>query len=124
MMQHIKNAMLLVFVLSIATGCSSMKTASVVSTAGATGAVVGSVTSGGILAPAIGAGLASGGSAIFMDWVTPDEKPHPPPNIFSVLQTLISVAGWGAILAFFVIPAIFGWLLPGPLKLKGVGKKK
>jgi hypothetical protein len=38
-------------------------------------------------------------------------------NFFSVLEQLVEIGGW-ALLLIFVVPMIFGWVLPGPLEKK------
>jgi hypothetical protein len=44
-----------------------------------------------------------------------------PDNFWTALGDLISVSGYGIILVI-LIPMVFSWLLPGPVKFKGKDK--
>ena len=104
-------------------GCTTLKKASIVGIAGGTGALVGTVLSGGAIAPILGATttafVASAvvsatpiGNAI-MNECAPD-------NFWSLLGSLVEMGGWLLILVF-VVPMVLGWILPGPLEKKKKG---
>ena len=44
-----------------------------------------------------------------------------PDNFWTLLGNLIEMGGWALIL-IVIIPMIFSWLLPGPIKFKGRDK--
>jgi len=103
-----------------AIGCTTIKKATVVATGAALGATAGTVLSGGVAAPILGAMT----SAFVTDVVT--EISHrtavsnvdcAPDNIWTILQSLVQIGGWGLLLVF-VGPMILGWILPGPLERK------
>jgi hypothetical protein len=92
----------------------------VVATGAALGATVGTVLSGGVLAPIAGAMT----SAFVTDVVTEisyrtavSDMDCAPDNIWTILQSLVEIGGW-ALLLIFVAPMIIGWILPGPLERK------
>jgi len=102
------------------TGCAATKKAGIVATAAGTGAVAGTVLSGGAIAPIVGATT----SAFVADVVTTvvDESPTTmtdcaPDNFWTILGKLVEVGGWALIL-IVVAPIILGWILPGPLEKK------
>ena len=104
-------------------GCGTIKKAGVVATAAGTGAVAGSVLSGGAIAPIAGAMT----SAFVADVVTEVTDTSPttmgsgscaPDNFWSLLGSMTEMGGWLLILVV-VIPMVLGWFLPGPVKMKG-----
>jgi len=104
-------------------GCGTIKKAGVVATAAGTGAVAGSVFSGGAIAPIAGAMT----SAFVADVVTEVTDTSPttmgsgscaPDNFWSLLGSMTEMGGWLLILVV-VIPMVLGWFLPGPVKMKG-----
>ena len=101
------------------TGCTTLKQAGIVGAAAGAGAVAGTAFSGGVAAPILGAT----GSAFVVDammGVTSSPAAQiieAPDNLFSVVQRLVELTGWGLILVF-VAPIVLGWLLPGPLERK------
>ena len=104
-------------------GCGTIKKAGVVATAAGTGAVAGSVFSGGAIAPIAGAMT----SAFVADVVTEVTDTSPttmgsgscaPDNFWSLLGSMTEMGGWLLIL-IVVIPMVLGWFLPGPVKMKG-----
>ena len=104
-------------------GCGTIKKAGVVATAAGTGAVGGSVFSGGASAPIAGAMT----SAFVADVVTEVTDTSPttmgsgscaPDNFWSLLGSMTEMGGWLLILVV-VIPMVLGWFLPGPVKMKG-----
>ena len=103
-------------------GCGTIKKAGVVATAAGTGAVAGSVFSGGAIAPIAGAMT----SAFVADVVTEVTDTSPttmgsgscaPDNFWSLLGSLVEMGGWALIL-IVIVPMVFSWLLPGPLERK------
>ena len=104
-------------------GCGTIKKAGVVATAAGTGAVAGSVLSGGAIAPIAGAMT----SAFVADVVTEVTDTSPttmadgscaPDNFWTLLGSMTEMGGWLLIL-IVVIPMVLGWFLPGPVKMKG-----
>ena len=104
-------------------GCGTIKKAGVVATAAGTGAVAGSVLSGGAIAPIAGAMT----SAFVADVVTEVTDTSPttmgsgscaPDNFWSLLGSMTEMGGWLLILVV-VIPMVLGWFLPGPVKMRG-----
>ena len=107
-------------------GCGTIKKAGVVATAAGTGAVAGTVLSGGVIAPIAG----SMTSAFVADVVTEmtDKSPTTmgsgscaPDNFWSLLGSMAEMGGWLLILVV-IIPMVLGWFLPGPVKMKGRDK--
>ena len=103
------------------TGCAVTKKAAIVATGAGIGATAG-VLSGGALAPIAGATT----TALVADVVTEimiDTRMRgidmecAPDTIWTVAEKAVELGGIGLILAFVVIPAIAGWLIPGPTKL-------
>jgi len=101
-------------------GCGTIKKAGVVAAAAGTGAIAGTVLSGGVAAPILGATT----TAFVADVVT--EISHKtaggdmdcaPDNFWSLLGSLIQMGGWALIL-IVVVPMVLGWILPGPLERK------
>jgi len=104
-------------------GCGTIKKAGIVATAAGTGAIAGSVLSGGAIAPIAG----SMTSAFVADVVTAgmgssrttmSEGSCAPDNFWSLLGSMAEMGGWLLILVV-VVPMVLGWFLPGPVKLKG-----
>ena len=104
-------------------GCGTIKKAGVVATAAGTGAVAGTVLSGGVIAPIAG----SMTSAFVADVVTEvtgssrttmDSGSCAPDNFWSLLGSMAEMGGWLLILVV-IIPMVLGWFLPGPVKMKG-----
>ena len=116
-------------------GCTTLKKAGVTSLGAGTGAIVGSVLSGGAAAPILGATT----GAFVTDVVTELKSPSKPQatvlhreqgmiecapdNIWSLLEKLVGVGGWFLIL-LFVVPMLLGWILPGPLTTHGKKRKE
>jgi len=109
-------------------GCTTLKKAGIVSLGAGGGALVGTVLSGGVAAPILGATA----TAFVTDVVTeaiPIGKTGKnlmndcaPDNFWSLLGSLIEMGGWALIL-IVIVPMLFSWLLPGPIKFKGKEKK-
>ena len=107
-------------------GCTTLKKASIVSLGAGGGALVGSVLSGGVAAPILGATA----TAFVTDVVT-EAMPIgntgkklmndcAPDNFWSLLGSLVEMGGW-FLLLLILVPMVLGWILPGPLEKK---KKK
>jgi hypothetical protein len=115
-------------------GCTTLKKAAVTSLGAGGGAIVGSVLSGGAVAPILGATT----GAFVTDVVTEATMTKKasgtvlqteagmiecaPDNIWSLLEKLVGVGGWFLIL-LFVVPMLLGWILPGPLTTHGKKRK-
>ena len=106
-------------------GCGTVKKAGIVATAAGTGAVAGTVFSGGAIAPIAGAMT----SAFVADVATGVGSSHTtmansscaPDNFWTLLGSLAEMGGWLLILVV-IIPMVLGWFLPGPVKMKGRDK--
>ena len=107
-------------------GCTTLKKASIVGLAAGAGATVGTVLSGGAIAPILGATT----TAFVADVVTSvpiTSKGNQimnecaPDNFWTLLGSLVEMGGWILIL-IIIIPMIFSWLLPGPIQFKKSGK--
>ncbi len=102
-------------------GCGTIKKAGVVATAAGTGAIAGTVLSGGVAAPILGATT----TAFVADVVTEVTDTTPtftgadmncaPDNFWTLLGSLVEMGGWLLILVV-VAPMVLGWILPGPLE--------
>ena len=107
-------------------GCGVLKKASIVSLAAGGGALAGTVLSGGVAAPILGATA----TAFVTDVVTEAipigntgkklMNDCAPDNFWSLLGSLVEMGGW-FLLLLILVPMILGWILPGPLEKK---KKK
>jgi hypothetical protein len=102
-------------------GCAGLKKAAIVSSVGTTGALVGNAIGGP-------AGLVTGGltTGFITDIATEVAIPTKggsvvencaPDNFWSLLGTLIEMGGWALIL-IVIVPMLFSWLLPGPIRFK------
>jgi hypothetical protein len=105
-------------------GCGVLKKASIVSLAAGGGALAGTVLSGGVAAPILGATT----TAFVADVVTAttltgsnNMNNCAPDNFWTLLGSLIEMGGWALIL-IVIVPMLFSWLLPGPIKFKGKDK--
>ena len=107
-------------------GCTTLKKAGIVSLGAGGGALAGTVLSGGVAAPILGATA----TAFVTDAVTEATitgktgkvamNDCAPDNFWSLLGSLVEMGGWLLIL-IVIVPMIFSWLLPGPIQFK---KKK
>ena len=106
-------------------GCTTLKKAGIVSMGAGAGALAGTVLSGGVAAPILGATT----TAFVADVVTASTSigsktmnDCAPDNFWSLLGSLVEMGGWLLIL-IVLVPMILGWILPGPLeKRKKKGK--
>ena len=104
-------------------GCTTIKKASLVGMAAGIGATAGTVLSSGVAAPILGATT----TAFVVDAVTEaipigatGKKAMSEcagDNFWTLLGQIVSVGGWGLILVI-LIPMVFSWLLPGPIRFK------
>ena len=107
-------------------GCTTLKKAGIVGLAGGTGALAGTVLSGGAVAPILGATVVASVTDVVTEVAIKDKSrvttmgECAPDNFWSLLGSLVEMGGWLLIL-IFVAPMILGWILPGPLEKK---KKK
>jgi len=115
-------------------GCTTLKKAGITSIAAGGGALAGTVLSGGVAAPILGATT----SAFVADVVTEVKMPTKasatvlqteqgmiecaPDNFFTLLGKLVEMGGWLLVL-IFVVPMLLGWILPGPLTTHGKKRK-
>ena len=126
---------LVVFATCCLASCTTLKEAGVTSLGAGGGAIVGSVLSGGAVAPILGATT----GAFVTDVVTEATMTKKasgtvlqteqgmiecePDNFFTLLGKLVEMGGWLLVL-IFVVPMILGWILPGPLTTHGKKKKQ
>ena len=107
-------------------GCTTLKKAGIVSLGAGGGALAGTVLSGGVAAPILGATA----TAFVTDVVTEampigtkgkdNMSSCAPDNFWSLLGSLVEMGGWLLIL-ILIVPMVLGWILPGPLEKR---KKK
>jgi hypothetical protein len=102
-------------------GCGTIKKAGVVATGAALGATVGTVFSGGAIAPIAGAMTTAFVTDVATEISSTTTTEHSmncaPDNFWSLLGSLVEMGGWALIL-IVVAPMILGWILPGPLEKK------
>ena len=107
-------------------GCTTLKKAGIVSLGAGGGALAGTVLSGGVAAPILGATA----TAFVTDVVT-EAMPIgntgkklmndcAPDNFWSLLGSLVEMGGW-FLLLLILVPMVLGWILPGPLEKKKKG---
>ena len=104
-------------------GCGTIKKAGIVATAAGTGAVAGSVLSGGVIAPIAGSMTSAfvadvATAAMGSSHTTMADGSCAPDNFWTLLGSMTEMGGWLLIL-IVVIPMVLGWFLPGPVKMKG-----
>ena len=111
----------------LAIGCTTLKKAGITSIAAGGGALAGSVLSGGVAAPILGATTTAFVADVVTEAMPIGEKGKEtmsncaPDNFWSLLGSLVEMGGWLLIL-IVLVPMILGWILPGPLEKKQ-GKK-
>ena len=110
-------------------GCTTLKKAGIVGLAAGAGATAGTVLSGGVAAPILGATTTAfvadavvqstsiGGSRTGQDMTS-----CAPDNFWSLLGSLVEMGGWLLIL-IVVVPMVLGWILPGPLEKRRKQKR-
>ena len=109
-------------------GCTTLKKASIVSLGAGAGALAGTVLSGGVAAPILGATTTAFVTDVVTEAIPIGRKGKTlmsdcaPDNFWSLLGSLIEMGGWALIL-IVVVPMLFSWLMPGPIQFKKRGKK-
>ena len=111
-----------------AVGCTTLKKAGIVGLAGGSGALAGTVLSGGAVAPILGATVTAAVADVVTE-VTPigkagkvDMSSCAPDNFWSLLGSLVEMGG-GLLILVIVAPMVLGWVLPGPLERKKKQRK-
>ena len=113
--------------LTILTGCSTIKKASLVGASAGLGATAGSVIAGGAIAPIAGSMVGASVASVVTDStgnsgptqtleITGDATvvQEAPSNFWDLLEELVGMGGWLLIL-IVVVPMVLGWIIPGPL---------
>lgn len=107
-----------------AIGCQSLKESTIVAAGAGTGAVVGTAISGGVGAPILGAMTGAFATDVVTEVLTTDQEIQTiiqaPDNFFTLLHKLVEIGGWALVL-IFIIPMVWGWLIPSPTKLNRKG---
>ena len=106
-----------------AVGCTTLKKAGIVGLAGGTGALAGTVLSGGVAAPILGATTTAFVADVVTGTTLTGSKAMndcAPDNFWSLLGSLVEMGGW-FLLLLILVPMVMGWILPGPLEKR---KKK
>jgi|TARA_R110000824_G_scaffold7972_4_gene36399 hypothetical protein len=99
-------------------GCAALTKSGIIGGAAGAGALAGSLASGGLLAPAAGAVITGGISTLAMTAGNSGQCIDAAPDtIWTVAQKAVELGGIGLILALVIVPAIAGWLMPGPTRL-------
>ena len=106
----------------LALGCTTLKKAAVTSIVGAGGgAIVGTVLSGGVAAPILGATTGAFVTDVVTEAIPIGTKGKEtmsscaPDNFWSLLGSLVEMGGW-FLLLLIIVPMVMGWILPGPLE--------
>ena len=117
---YVRNLGIACAISASAVGCQSIKESSVVATGSAIGAGVGTAISGGVGAPILGAMTGAFVTDVATEVLTTGQETQTiikaPDNFFTLLHKLVEIGGWALVLVF-VIPMIWGWLIPSPTKL-------
>jgi hypothetical protein len=113
--------------LTILTGCSTIKKASLVGASAGLGATAGSVIAGGAIAPIAGSMVGASVASVVTDSTGNSGPTQPleitgdatvvqeaPSNFWDLLGELVGMGGWLLIL-IVVVPMVLGWIIPGPL---------
>lgn len=116
----IRNLWIAIAISASAVGCQTLKESTVVATGSAIGAGVGTAISGGVGAPILGAMTGAFVTDVATEVLTTGQETQTiikaPDNFFTLLHKLVEIGGWALVLVF-VIPMIWGWLIPSPTKL-------
>ena len=117
---YVRNFGIACAICASAIGCQTLKESTIVAAGTGTGAVVGTVISGGVAAPILGAMTGAFATDVVTEVLTTDQEIQTiieaPDNFFSLLHKLVEIGGWALVL-IFVLPMVLGWALPGPTKL-------
>ena len=113
--------------LTILTGCSTIKKASLIGASAGLGATAGSVIAGGAIAPIAGSMGGASVASVVTDSTGNSGPTQPleitgdatvvqeaPSNFWDLLGELVGMGGWLLIL-IVVVPMVLGWIIPGPL---------
>ena len=113
--------------LTILTGCSTIKKASLIGGSAGLGATAGSVLAGGAIAPIAGSMGGASVASVVTDSTGNSGPTQPleitgdatvvqeaPSNFWDLLGELVGMGGWLLIL-IVVVPMVLGWIIPGPL---------
>ena len=121
----------LICLIPLLTSCA-LKKALIVGGAAGLGATAGSVISGGVIAPIVGAAISATAADVVVTALAPETSvqalnitgdapvtvvQQAPDNFFSLLQQLVEIGGW-LLLLVLLVPMVLGWILPGPLEKK------
>ena len=110
-------------------GCTTLKKAGIVGLGAGSGALVGTVLSGGAAAPILGATVVASVTDVVTEAAITKKASGTvlqteqgmiecaPDNLWSLLGQVTEMGGWFLIL-IFVVPMLLGWILPGPLERK------
>ena len=116
----IRNLWIAIAISASTVGCQALKESTIVATGAGTGAVVGTVISSGVGAPILGAMTGAFVTDVATEVLTTGQESQTiikaPDNFFTLLHKLVEIGGWALVLVF-VIPMIWGWLIPSPTKL-------
>jgi len=129
---HTRSCLLgLICLIPLLTSCA-LKKALIVGGAAGLGATAGSVISGGVIAPIVGAAISATATDVVVTALAPEKSvqalnitgdapvtvvQQAPDNFFSLLQQLVEIGGW-LLLLVLLVPMVLGWILPGPLEKK------
>jgi type IV secretory pathway TrbL component len=129
---HTRSCLLgLICLIPLLTSCA-LKKALIVGGAAGLGATAGSVISGGVIAPIVGAAISATATDVVVTALEPASATQAleitgdapvtivqeaAPNFFSLLSQLVETGGW-LLLLVVLVPMILGWILPGPLERK------
>ena len=117
---YVCNLWIAIAICASTVGCQSLKESTVVATGSAIGAGVGTVISSGVGAPILGAMTGAFVTDVATEVLTTGQETQTiikaPDNFFTLLHKLVEIGGWALVLVF-VIPMIWGWLIPSPTKL-------
>ena len=104
-----------------AVGCTNLKKATVTTAAAGAGAVVGTVISGGAIAPVAAAMTGAFVGDVTTEVLTSNTATQTiiaaPDNFFTILEKLVGIGGWTLVLVF-IVPMVFGWIFPSPFERK------
>jgi len=104
-----------------AVGCTTLKKAGIVGLGAGSGAIAGTVLSGGAVAPILGATITASVTDVVTEVTSTGSKNMSdcaPDNFWTLLGSLIEMGGWALIL-IVIVPMVFSWLMPGPIQFKG-----
>tara|TARA_B100000949_G_scaffold128284_1_gene113166 strand:- start:429 stop:845 length:417 start_codon:yes stop_codon:yes gene_type:complete len=105
-------------------GCTSLKKAALVGTAGLAGVSVGSALGLATAPTALVTAVAASATSVVADQVMKSPTGNTtlnncaPDNFWTAIGTAIELGGIYLIIAFVVVPLLLGWLTPGPLERK------